>query len=82
MLAVSWSRIFCFPVCYSKTKIIAYKTIILIVVFCGCEIWSVMLREKLRLKVFDNRVLRGIFRPKRGEVTGDWKKIHNKLNDL
>jgi hypothetical protein len=38
-----------------------------------------MLREKLRL----NKVLRGIFRPKRDEVTGEWRKIHNKmLNDL
>jgi len=42
-----------------------------------------MLREKLRLKVFENRVLRGIFRPKRDEVTGEWRKIRNKkFNDL
>jgi hypothetical protein len=40
-------------------------------------------REKIRLKVSENRVLRGIFRPKRDEVTGEWRKLHNKkLNDL
>jgi hypothetical protein len=41
------------------------------------------LKEELRLRVFENRVLRGIFGPKRDEVTGDWKKLHNEeLNDL
>ena len=41
------------------------------------------LREECRLRVFDNRMLRRIFGPKRGEVTGDWRKLHNEeLNDL
>jgi len=41
------------------------------------------LREELRLRVFENRVLRRIFRPKRVEVTGEWRKLHNEeLNDL
>jgi hypothetical protein len=41
------------------------------------------LKEKRRLRVFENRVLRGIFGPKRDEVTGEWRKLHNEeLNDL
>ena len=41
------------------------------------------MREERRLRVFENRVLRGIFRPKRDEVTGKWRKLHNEeLNDL
>jgi len=53
------------------------------VVLYGCEIWSLKLREKRRLRVFENRVLRKIFGPKRDEVTGEWSKLHNKeLNDL
>jgi hypothetical protein len=41
------------------------NTIIMAVVLCGCETWSLTLREKLRLRVFENRVLRRIFGPKR-----------------
>jgi len=41
------------------------------------------LREECRLRVLENRVLRGIFGPKRDKVTGEWKKLHNEeLNDL
>ena len=48
-----------------------------------CETWSLTLREEGRLRVFENRVLRRIFGPKRDKVTGDWRKLHNKeLNDL
>jgi hypothetical protein len=47
------------------------------VVLYGCEILSLSLREEHRLRVFENRVLRGIFEPKRGEVTGGWRKLHN-----
>jgi hypothetical protein len=43
----------------------------------GCETWSLTLREEHRLRVFDNRVLRRIFGPKRDEVTGEWRKMHN-----
>jgi hypothetical protein len=46
-------------------------------VLCGFETWSLKLIEEHRLRVFENRVLRGIFGPKRGEVTGDWRKLHN-----
>jgi len=49
----------------------------------GCETWSLTLREKRRLGVFENRVLRRIFGPKRDEVTCKWKKLHNEeLNNL
>jgi hypothetical protein len=44
---------------------------------CGFETWSVALREEHRLRVFENRVLRRMFGPKRGEVTGEWRKLHN-----
>jgi hypothetical protein len=47
------------------------------VVLYGCETWSLTLREEHRLKVFENRVLRRIFGPKRDEVTGGWRKLHN-----
>jgi uncharacterized membrane protein len=46
------------------------------VVLYGCETWSVTLREEHRLRVFENRVLRRIFEPKR-DATGDWRKLHN-----
>jgi hypothetical protein len=60
-----------------------YKTIILPVVLYGCETWSLTLREEHRLRVFENRVLRRIFGPKRDEVTGEWRKLHNEeLLDL
>jgi hypothetical protein len=42
-----------------------------------CETWSLTLREEHRLRVFENRVLRGIYEPKRDEVTGVWRKLHN-----
>jgi len=49
----------------------------------GCEIWSLTRREEVRLRVFENRVLRRIFGPKRDEVTGELRKLHNEgLNYL
>jgi hypothetical protein len=60
-----------------KVKVKIYKTIILPVVLYGCETWSLTLREEHRLRVFENRVLRGMFGPKRDEVTGEWRKLHN-----
>jgi hypothetical protein len=47
------------------------------VVLYGYETWSVTLREEHRLRVFENRVLRRIFGPKREEVVGDWGRLHN-----
>jgi hypothetical protein len=58
-------------------KVKKYKTIILPVVLYGCETWSLTLREENRLRVFENRVLRKIFGPKRDEVTGKWRKLHS-----
>jgi hypothetical protein len=57
--------------------------IILLVVLYGCETWSLTLREEHRLRVFENRMLRRIFGPRRVEVTGEWIKLHNEeLRDL
>jgi len=52
-------------------KIKIYRTIILLVVLYGCETWSLTLREERRLRVFENRVLRRVFGPKRDKVTGE-----------
>ena len=57
--------------------------IILHVVLYGCETWSLTLREERGLRVFESRVLRRIFGPKRNEVTREWRKLHNEeRNDL
>jgi hypothetical protein len=58
-----------------KAKI--YKTIILPVATYGCETWLLTLGEEHRLRVFENSVLRGIFGPKRDEVTGERRKLHS-----
>jgi hypothetical protein len=47
------------------------------VVLYGCETWSLTLREQHRLSVFENRVLRRIFDPKRDEAMRNWRKLHN-----
>jgi hypothetical protein len=60
-----------------KLKIKIYRTITLPVVLYGCENWSLTLRDECRLRVFENRVLRGVFGSKRDEVTGEWRKLHN-----
>ena len=57
-------------------KIKIYKTIILSVVLYGCEAWSLALREECRLRVFENRILRQIFGPKRDE-NGESRRLHN-----
>jgi hypothetical protein len=64
-------------------KIVIYKTIILPVVLYGCESWSLTLRDEYRLRVFENRVLRRIIGPKKDEVTGERRKLHDEeLRDL
>ena len=66
-----------------KLKIKIYRNIILPVVLYGCGSWSLKLGEERRLRVFENRVLRRVFGPKRDEVTGEWRKLHNEeLSDL
>jgi hypothetical protein len=53
------------------------------VVLYGSETWSLTLREEHRLRVFENRVLKRIFKPKRDDMTGEWRKLHNEeLCDL
>jgi hypothetical protein len=77
MLAISLCRIFCVKVCYPKS------TITLPVVLCGCEIWSLALREEPGLRVFENRALIRIIGSKKNEVTGEWKQLRNEeFNDL
>jgi hypothetical protein len=58
-------------------KIKAYKTVILPVVLYGCETFSLILKEEHRLREFENRVLRRILGPKRKEVAGGWRTLHN-----
>jgi len=63
-------------------KIKIYRTIILPVVLYECETWSLILREERKLRVFENMVVRRIFGPRREEVKGEWRRLHNeKLND-
>ena len=83
MLAITWCRILSSSLLSKNTEIKIYRIIILPVVLYGCENWLLTLREEHRLRVFENRVLRRIFGPKRDGVTGEWRKLHNdELNDL
>jgi len=59
---------------FKNLKIKIYRTIILPVVLYECETWSLTLKEEHRLRVYENRVLRRVFGPKRDEVTGEWRK--------
>ena len=65
------SRLLC-----KNLKIKIYKIIILRAVLYGCETWSLPLREGCRLRVFEYRILRRIFGPKRDE-NGEWRRLHN-----
>jgi len=63
-------------------KIKIYRNIILSVLY-GCKTWLLTLTEERRLRGFENRVLRGIFGPKRDEVTREWRRLYiEELNDL
>jgi hypothetical protein len=71
-----------FPFSCLKFVLFSLRTILLPVLY-GCETWSLTLREGRRLRVFENRVLRILFGPKRDELRGEWRKLHNeKLHDL
>jgi hypothetical protein len=73
---------FVFQFATKNAKIKIYITIIFPILF-WCEIWSLALREEQRLRVSENRVLRGVFGPKREEVKREWRKLRNEeLNDL
>ena len=60
-----------------KLKIKIYRTIILPVVLYGCETWSLTFSEERKLRVTENMVLRRILGPRRDEVTGEWRRLHN-----
>jgi hypothetical protein len=60
-------------------KIRIYKTLILPIILYGCETWSLTLTEDYRVRVFENRVLRRIFGPKRNEVMGVWRELHKEV---
>jgi hypothetical protein len=62
---------------HKNVSIKIYRTIILPVVLYGCENWPLTLRKECRLRVFENRVLRRIFGPKRDEVRGQCRRLHN-----
>ena len=68
---------FVFQVAIQKFKDQDIRTIILSVVLYGCETWSLTLREEKKLRVFENMVMRRIFGPRRDEVTGEWRRLHN-----
>ena len=77
------AKYFVFHFAIQNIMIKTHRNIILSVVQYGCETWSLILREELRLTVFENRMLRRIFGPKRDKVTGEWRKLHNEeLTDL
>jgi hypothetical protein len=66
-----------------NVKFKIYRNTILPVVWYGCETWSLIFREERKLKVFENRVLRGVFGAKREVLTREWRKLHNEeLNDF
>jgi len=82
ILIIILCEIFFLHVDIQKYKKI-YRSIILPVVWCGYETWSLTLRSERTLRVFGNRVLRRIFGPRRYEVKGKWIKLLNEeLNDL
>ena len=58
-------------------KIKLYRTIILPVVLYGCETWSLTLREERKLRMYENMVFRRIFGPRKEEVLGKWRRLHN-----
>ena len=64
-------------------KIKIYRTVILPVVLYGYETWSLTLKEERKLRVFENMVFRRKFGPRKEEVTGEWRRLHNEeLNNL
>jgi hypothetical protein len=60
-----------------SSEIKIYKTAVLAVVLYGCETWFLTLSEEHRLMLFENRVLKRIFGPKKEEVAGGWRRLHN-----
>ena len=68
---------------FRNLKIKIYRITVFAVVLFRCDKWSLTLRDERRVRLFENRVFRRIFGPKRDEVTGNWRELHNEeLNDL
>ena len=81
-LFISVRRSTCFRL-FFNVLLTVHLSIFILVVLYGCETWSLTLREERKLRVFENMVLRRIFRPRRDEVTEEWRRLHNEeLNDL
>jgi hypothetical protein len=76
LLSFSLKSFVCPPPISKNLKIKIYTTVILPVVMCGCETWPLNLREDHRVGIFENRVFRRIFGPKR-EEDESWRKLHN-----
>jgi hypothetical protein len=70
---ISVQNILSFCLLSKNVKIKKYKSVILY----GCETWSLILRKECRPRMFENRVLRRIFGPKRDEIIASWRKMHN-----
>jgi hypothetical protein len=67
----------------NNLKIKIFRNTILRVVLYGCETSSLKFRKERMMRLFENRVLRIIFEPKRDEVKGEWRTLHNEeLGDL
>lgn len=66
-----------FPFAFQKYEDKNMENYNLPILSCWCEIWSLTLREGHRLRVFENRVTRNIFGPRRDKITGDWRKLHS-----
>ena len=74
---------FVFVICAFFLTSCLCRSLVYVACCYGCETWSLTLREERRLRVFENRVLRRVFGPKRDEVAGEWRKLHNEeLSDL
>jgi hypothetical protein len=71
-----------FPFIFQSVKIKIYNTIILPGALHERVTLSLTLKEEHSLRVFENRVLRGIFGPERDEVTGDWRKLHSEMFNI
>jgi hypothetical protein len=83
MLATISSELLSSRLLSKNVEIRIHKTIILPMVLYGCKTWSLTLREEHRLRVFEKIVLRRIFGPKRDEMVGGWRKLHNeRLHNL
>ena len=78
-----YAESFVFQFAIQNIKTTIHRNVLLPVVLYGCKTWSLTLREECGLTLFENRVLRRIFGPKRNEVAGKWRRLYNEgLYDL